>query len=64
VTLLKALDGQVQPGTLNRIGQETGGFSGLSAIARPESLPQRLSSAQASSLIQRLQHLRTAEVVA
>ena len=64
VRLLKALEGQVQVGTINRIGQEVGGFSGLSGVLKPDGLPQGLTSTQASSLIQRLQQLATAEVAA
>jgi hypothetical protein len=64
VRLLEAARGHIQPGTLNRLGQEVGGFPALSGVLKPDGLPQSLSSSQASSLIQRLQQLTAAEVVA
>ena len=49
-------DGQ-QPSTVNRVGQEQAGLTGLSGITRPELLPATLSSPQASALISALQGL-------
>jgi hypothetical protein len=63
VRLLEAARGRIQPGTLNRLGQQVGGFPALSGVLKPDGLPQSLSSSQASRLIERLQHL-TAEVAA
>jgi hypothetical protein len=64
VRLLEAARGHIQPGMLNRLGQEVGGFPALSGVRKPDGLPESLSSVQASSLIQRLQQLTAAEVAA
>jgi hypothetical protein len=64
VTLLDAARGRVQPGALNALGQQIGGFGGLSGVLKPDGLPQGLSSTQASRLIERLQQLTAGDITA
>jgi hypothetical protein len=64
VTLLDAARGRVQPGTLNQLGQQIGGFPGLSGVLKPDGLPPGLSSTQASRLIERLQQLTASDMTA
>jgi hypothetical protein len=64
VTLLGAARGRVPPGTLNQLGQQIGGFGGLSGVLKSEGLPLGLSSTQASRLIERLQQLTASDMTA
>jgi hypothetical protein len=63
VTLLDAARTHVQPGTLNQIGQDIGDFPGLSGVQAADGLPQRLTTTQASRLIDQLQQLTASDIV-